>query len=107
VAFALVLASTVLGPRGVMWERLPAWPPLQVLGLISYSLYLWHEPLLIGMGHVLSFETARTFPAAMLDLLVASIAVAMLSYWGLEYPTLLLRHLFTRQGQLTPRYPVR
>jgi peptidoglycan/LPS O-acetylase OafA/YrhL len=90
-----------------MWERLLAWPPLQVLGLISYSLYLWHEPLLIGLGHVLSFATGRTFPAATLVLLVASIAVALLSYWGLEYPTLLLRHLFTREGQLSSRYPVR
>jgi peptidoglycan/LPS O-acetylase OafA/YrhL len=107
VAFALVLASTVLGPRGAVWERLLAWPPLQVLGLISYSLYLWHEPLLIGLGHVLSFETGRTFPAATLVLLVASIAVALLSYRGLEYPTLLLRHLSTREGQLSPRYPVR
>ena len=107
MAFALVLASTVLGPRGAVWERLLAWPPLQVLGLISYSLYLWHEPLLIGLGHVLSFGTAGTFPAATLVLLVASIAVAALSYWGLEYPALLLRHLFTRKGQLTSRYPVR
>ena len=62
---------------------------------------------MISLGHVLSFETARTFPAATLVLLVASIAVALLSYWGLEYPTLLLRHLFTREGQLSPRYPVR
>jgi peptidoglycan/LPS O-acetylase OafA/YrhL len=107
LAFTLVLASTVLGPRGVVWERLLAWRPLQVVGLISYSLYLWHEPLLIGLGHVLSFETALTFPAATLVLLVASIAVALLSYWGLEYPTLLLRYLFTREGQLSSRYPVR
>jgi peptidoglycan/LPS O-acetylase OafA/YrhL len=107
VACVLVLASTVLGPRGTVWERLLAWPPLQVLGMISYSLYLWHEPLLISLGHVLSFETACTFPAATLVLLVASIAVATLSYWGLEYPTRLLRHLFTREGRLAPRAPVR
>jgi peptidoglycan/LPS O-acetylase OafA/YrhL len=80
LAFALVLASTVLGLREALWERLLAWLPLQVLGLISYSLYLWHEPLLIGLGHALSFGTARTFPAATLVLLVASIAVAALSY---------------------------
>jgi hypothetical protein len=61
---------------------------------------------LIGLGHVLSFEAGRTFPAATLVLLVASIAVALLSYWGLEYSTL-LRHLFTREGQLSSRYPVR
>jgi peptidoglycan/LPS O-acetylase OafA/YrhL len=77
------------------------------VGLISYSLYLRHEPLLIGLGHVFSFGTARTFPAATLVLLVTSIAVATLSYWGLEYPTRLLRHLFTREGQLSSRYPVR
>ena len=94
-------------PRGAAWERLLAWPPLQVLGLISYSPYLWHEPLLIRLGHVLSFGTAHAFPAATLVLLVTSIAVATLSYWRLEYPRLLLRHLFTREGQLTSRFPVR
>jgi peptidoglycan/LPS O-acetylase OafA/YrhL len=107
VACVLVLAPTVLGPREAVCERLLAWPPLQILGLISYSLYLWHEPLVIGLGHVLPLETARTFPAATLVLLVASIAVATLSYWGLAYSTLLLRHLLTREGQLTRRYPVR
>jgi peptidoglycan/LPS O-acetylase OafA/YrhL len=97
VAFALVLASTVLGARPSRWERVLAHPLLQFLGLISYSLYLWHEPVLIDLTqrHVLIFASPATFPFNTLALIVISITVATISYWAIEYPTMLLRHLFT------------
>ncbi|GAC1645802.1 MAG: hypothetical protein NVS4B12_12180 [Ktedonobacteraceae bacterium] len=107
ISFLLILASTVVGPRGSLWERILAHPLLQFLGLVSYSLYLWHEPILIELTHrsILTFGNPATFPINTLVLLAISIAVAAISYWTLEYPTLLLRHLFTREGKLAKRYP--
>ncbi|HMA35221.1 MAG TPA: acyltransferase [Chloroflexia bacterium] len=107
VGATLFLASTVLGPRGSPWERMLSWPALQFLGVVSYSLYIWHEPILIALAdsNLLIFENPVTFPFVTLVLLGAVLAVAYASYWALEYPALLLRFLFTREGRLADRYP--
>jgi peptidoglycan/LPS O-acetylase OafA/YrhL len=103
----LFLASTVLGPRGTPWERLLANPALQFLGVVSYSLYMWHEPVLVSLSehNILIFESPITFPVTTLILLAVVLAVATLSYRALEYPAMLLRYLFTREGRLAQRYP--
>ena len=106
LAFVLILASTVLGPRGSTWERMLGWRPLQYLGLVSYSVYLWHEPLMIALHdrHMLAFESVRGFPLSTLMLIGVSLLVATISYWAIEYPATLLRHLFSRDGRLQARY---
>ncbi|GAC1540736.1 MAG: acyltransferase [Herpetosiphon sp.] len=105
-AFVLILASTVLGPRGSRWERVLSWRPFQFLGTISYSIYLWHEPILIELGkrNFLIHEAPAAYPSNVLILLSLSIVVATLSYYALERPLALLRHLFTRDGQFASRY---
>lgn len=74
-----VLAILFSRPTGLL-KRLFAWTPLRWLGLISYSLYIWHEPILhaiqtnlgptfIHLNHVLAltlcpllvFSSALTF----------------------------------------------
>ena len=40
------LLATGSGPRPALVNRMLSWPPLVFIGLISYSLYLWHQPLL-------------------------------------------------------------
>jgi peptidoglycan/LPS O-acetylase OafA/YrhL len=107
IAFVLVLISTTLGPRESHWTRALAHPVLQALGTISYSVYLWHEPLLIELGqrHLLIRTTPGAFPANALVLTILSIAVAAISYYGVERPLGELRWLFTRKGRLAERYP--
>lgn len=102
LSFWLVLASTVLGPRGSRWERALSWAPLQLLGLLSYSMYLWHEPILIGLGqgNLIIRQAPEAFVWNTLALTVLSLAVGALSYYGVERPTMELRHLFTRDGRL-------
>ena len=45
LAFALLLASTVLGGAEAVWRKMLTHPLLQFLGLISFSMYLWHESI--------------------------------------------------------------
>ncbi len=106
-AFLLVLSSTTLGPRDSAWARRLAHPALQALGAISYSVYLWHEPLLIELGQreLLIHTIPAAFPANALILVLLSVAVATISYRAIERPLGELRWLFTRQGRLDERYP--
>lgn len=105
VAMLLVLASTVLGTRRSIWERVLANRPLQYLGMMSYSVYLWHEPLLIGLDRYLRFTSAHLFFVSTMALIFITLCVASVSYWAIERPTGLLRHLFNRDGRLIVRYP--
>ena len=59
------------------------WAPLVWVGKLSYSLYLWQE--------VFCFQSTLLFVGAFPLNVVASLAVACASYYGLEKPTLRLR----------------
>jgi len=61
--------------------------PLRFLGDISYSLYLWHWPILIIGAAYLG---ARDTLPVRVGLIAVSIAVATISYYGLENP---MRHI--------------
>lgn len=106
IAFVLVLASTVLGVRHSLWERVLTSFPIRYLGMISYSLYIWHEPIMIALTnrHLLTFANPATFIYNMLAFLAISILVAIISYWAIEYPAMHIRHLFSHEGRLLNRY---
>ena len=86
--FALVLASSVLAPRQSRWRRFFAFPVFVWLGLISYSAYLWHEPILILVldRHHLVSHAPSAFPAVALTLVACGIGAGYLSYVVLERP---------------------
>lgn len=94
VGFGCVLAASILaGPSGtgrVLGRPMPA-----RLGMISYSLYLWHEPVMLFLASRHLFPvpgSAVGFPLGVLILVPAAVLVAWCSYWVIEYPTGLLRH---------------
>ena len=63
--------------------RVLAWRPVVFIGLISYSLYLWHWPLLVFAKY------GRQEPAGSelrLTLLLASFAIAVVSWRWVETP---------------------
>ncbi len=86
------------------------WRPLQILGAISYSLYLLHNPA-TGMVGGLAYTTPRT-PAWELFWLVAIAAVvcaiAYLAWRFIERPSILLSKRFKLQSspELGPREAV-
>lgn len=86
VAALLPVTGTALiiayGER-TMTGRLLSLRPLVAIGLISYSLYLWHWPL-VTFGRDLALLNGRIGPA--IGVVLASIAVGYLSYRFIETP---------------------
>lgn len=105
VAFTLIIASTVLGAPKSAWKQVLAYPALQFLGAISYSLYLWHEPVLAVLvwWRIVTPGMVAAFPFGMLVSVVLSIAVATISYRIVERPAMQLRSWFTWDGRFTGR----
>ena len=98
LAGALVVGACVLPLRPGPFVRVLEWRPLAAVGLASYSLYLWHGPLVLWMegGHYEGAALRFTGPGWSFAGLLAvaapvSIAVALVSYRLIESPFLRLR----------------
>ena len=70
------------GPQAVVNRALLAHPALVFVGLISYSLYLWHWPLL-SFAHILGLSSD---PTALAIILAASLGLAVATYFLIERP---------------------
>jgi peptidoglycan/LPS O-acetylase OafA/YrhL len=96
-AWPLLTAAPVLGLLGTLvanprsrLARFFAAAPLRALGVVSYSLYLWHYPVQWWLrsalgGYVPPAWGVEAFLAASLAL---SLVVAALSWWAIERPAL-------------------
>ena len=103
VGFGLVLAASAVAPLGGRWERTLALRPLLILGTISYSVYLWHEPILrlLDDHGVLFRNGSAGFLEGTALLLALSLVGGWASYWVIEYPVAQLRHAIDKDGRLT------
>jgi peptidoglycan/LPS O-acetylase OafA/YrhL len=72
--------------------RVLALRPVVYVGVISYSLYLWHWPLIVLTRYAMSLDPLTPYIPL---LLIMSLAVASLSFHFLEQPF--------RHGKLVPR----
>ncbi len=79
--FALVVVGLVAGPPGLLELR-----PVRWLGTVSYGLYLWHLPILYALRE--EGVLPRGALVAMVAVLVPSLVMAALSWYGLERPVL-------------------
>jgi peptidoglycan/LPS O-acetylase OafA/YrhL len=77
---ALVIYAGSLGPSLV--SRLLSLKPIVFIGLISYSLYLWHWPIMVFPRYLMIEFT----PAVQVALITASLVAAVLSWHFVEKP---------------------
>ena len=103
---SLLLASSVFADTGARWRRTLARPELLWAGLISYSVYLWHEPVLLFLdGHGKLSHDQSAFPFVAGILLVLSLLVGWISYWVVEYPATRLALSYLSNGRRRDYYP--
>ncbi|MFU0504106.1 acyltransferase family protein [Pseudaminobacter sp. NGMCC 1.201702] len=85
------MVPAVLGSALLVWPRaesrtarILAAPPMRFVGLISYSLYLWHWPVLVLFRHYANGEMPT--PAQAAALAGISVILASLSWQFIEIP---------------------
>ena len=84
VAFGLLVAGAARGGR--LARVLFANPPLRFAGVISYSLYLWHYPVLEWLRQAKWIGVDAGFGVSLAITLVVSVGIATLSWRLLERP---------------------
>lgn len=94
LGYATLLLAILWGSRPVRW--LFETPPARFVGHISYSLYLWHDPIILALiplfaGVPLVVRVACAFP------------VAYLSYQLVERPFLMRRRRNETRGKPVPQ----
>ena len=94
IGATLVIASSERGISRV--GRILSLRPLVFVGLISYSLYLWHWPLIVFQRTDALFSSDSSSIVTKLTLIAASIGIAILSWKFVEIP-------FRSKAKDTPR----
>ena len=79
-AAALIYAGGI-GPTAT--GRLLQLPPMVWVGLVSYSLYLWHWPVIVYTRYAIGFEPITSYIPL---LFIVSLGLAALSYRFIEQP---------------------
>src|SRR5439155_11690286 len=87
IASSLVLAGAVLGARPGALVRGLDWRPLAAVGVASYSLYVWHKPIVDSLHD----RTQLRFLPLLAIALPLCVGVAAASYLAVERPFLRLR----------------
>lgn len=101
---ALLVAPTVFAPVASRWEGALACRPLRWLGAISYSVYLWHEAILVELaprGWILRDGAAAFWPN-LGALLALAILAGSLSHVLIERPVLRWRAAARRRRATPP-----
>jgi peptidoglycan/LPS O-acetylase OafA/YrhL len=90
IGFTLMIAGVLFGARWL--QAAFSFTPLRLVGLLGYSIYLWHLSIIIVLGTlpaIVALTPARRFPV----LLAAGAAVTLLisvgSYLAIEKPFIL------------------
>lgn len=103
IASFFAIAACVLPLRESLGRRFLDWRPLAAIGVVSYSLYVWHSRVQVHVAGIDGFPDG-TVPI-MLITLPLSVAAAFLSYRVIEAPFLRLRRRWSSAA--APQDPAR
>jgi peptidoglycan/LPS O-acetylase OafA/YrhL len=94
-SLCLLAGGAMLAERQLL-SRLLCARPLMFISTIGFSLYLWHEPVMIQLArwHILYFHDPRVWPLCALDLCLAGVIVAWVSHRLIEEPGGRVQKLF-------------
>lgn len=99
LAMLLPVCGTVLvivyAAPGSLCARLLSWRPLVALGLVSFGLYLWHQPIFAFLHYTWFGDLPVAYVAGAL---MASLMLAALSFRLVEQPVRQRRLLASRQS---------
>ncbi|NHQ74693.1 acyltransferase [Roseovarius gahaiensis] len=84
VPVAGVVAVILFAVPGTLAHRLLSWRPMVAIGLVSYSAYLWHQPILAFYGHTMGHNAPLWHTGLML---LATALLSVFSYRYVETPT--------------------
>lgn len=87
IPVAGTIAIIVAGASKAVWSPTPlmAWRPTQFVGDVSYSMYLWHWPLIVLVPYFLAHGLTTTDK---LLILAATVALAWATRKGIESPVI-------------------
>lgn len=85
----LLLTLFLLIRRPLTFGVLTVWP-VQMIGMMCFSIYVWHGPLISGIN----LNTATEWASYWYAYLIALAAVCLASYRFVEFPGVSLRELF-------------
>lgn len=97
--WALFLLATLAG--GGITRRVFEIAPLRAAGIVSFSAYLWHMPIIEALRRPLAAEFGASWTAPLLMLVIA--AASMLSYLAVERPAIRASSRWTRRSTLPAR----
>ncbi|MGP3928218.1 acyltransferase family protein [Streptomyces sp. 8N616] len=104
--WVLLLFSTIHVRKQGQWHRALRARWLTYIGLISYSLFIWHEPIMLQLYKSGLLPTGQAgYPLATAIVLAVAVPAAMASYWVIEYPSSLLGKLKDKTGKPREFYP--
>ena len=103
LSFALIIAGVLFGWKPV--QMIFTFTPLRFIGIISYSIYLWHLPLVHLFNtypSILALPVAQRFPHVLALVLPAVILLAAFIYLTVEKPFMLLARNKPRPARAAP-----
>jgi peptidoglycan/LPS O-acetylase OafA/YrhL len=105
-ACALVLAPLVLAPHTTRAARVLTLRPIAAIGAASYSLFLWHDPLVRYLrDNGLTAGGAAGFAANLLVVAALAGIASALTYRFVEQPALRRKRGWQRAGERAPQSP--
>ena len=93
IPIAGVVAVILFAVPGTLAHRLLSYRPMVGIGLVSYSAYLWHQPILAFYAHAVGHDAPLWHTALML---VATALMSVFTYRFIETPTRRRRVFATR-----------